>query len=78
VVESSVPEKKARGRKKKTKDEFVSTTEFQYNGITYLIDQKNNVYTYNIESPTFIGEKLVDGTIKFVNSFVSKAGGSSQ
>ena len=64
--------KKQRGRKKKVKDEYISTNEYLYNGVTYLVDQKNNVYTYNVESPTQIGEKLVDGTIKFVKGYVSR------
>jgi hypothetical protein len=60
--------KKQRGRKKKVNDEYISTTEYAYNGVTYLLDSKNNVYTYNIEEPKLIGEKLVDGTIKFTRS----------
>lgn len=65
--------KKQRGRKKKVKDDFISTTEYMYNGVTYLLDSKNNVYTYNIESPTLIGEKLIDGTIKFVKGYVGRS-----
>ena len=57
-------EKKKRGRKKKQKDEFIETEEYEYEGVKYLVDGNNNVYTYNIEEPTLVGEKLVDGTIK--------------
>lgn len=71
ITDDTVPiekVKKQRGRKKKVNDEYISTTEYPYNGVTYLIDSKNNVYTYNIEEPKLIGEKLVDGTIKFSRS----------
>ena len=57
-------EKKKRGRKKKQKDEFIETEEYEYEGVKYLVDANNNVYTYNIEEPALVGEKLVDGTIK--------------
>jgi hypothetical protein len=57
-------EKKKRGRKKKQKDEYIETEEYEYEGVKYLVDGNNNVYTYNIEEPMLIGEKLVDGTVK--------------
>ena len=57
-------EKKKRGRKKKQKDEFIEAEEYEYEGQKYLVDGSNNVYTYNIEEPTLIGERLVDGTVK--------------
>lgn len=60
----SVQEKKKRGRKKKQKDEFIEAEEYEYEGQKYLVDGSNNVYTYNIEEPTLIGERLVDGTVK--------------
>lgn len=64
--DKTVPEitPKRRGRKKKTKEEFIEAHEYEYNGTMYLIDDKNNVYTHNIESPMMIGERLVDGSIK--------------
>lgn len=58
-------EKKKRGRKKKQKDEFIEAVEIEYDGTKYLVDDQNNVYTHDLEAPTLIGEKLVDGTIKF-------------
>jgi hypothetical protein len=58
-------EPKKRGRKKKHKEELIETEEFEYNGVTYLVDGNNNVYTYNIEQPVHIGTKLIDGRIKF-------------
>lgn len=57
-------EKKKRGRKKKQKDEYIETEEYEYEGVKYLVDTNNNVYTYNIEEPMLVGEKLVDGTVK--------------
>ena len=57
-------EKKKRGRKKKVKDEFIETYEHEYEGEKYLVDNNNNVYTYNVDEPMLIGEMLVDGTIK--------------
>lgn len=61
---STTDVKKKRGRKKKQKDEFIETEEYEYEGEKYLVDGSNNVYTYNIEEPVLIGERLVDGTIK--------------
>lgn len=60
-----IVEKKKRGRKKKEKDEIIKTYEYEYNEIKYLVDDNNNVYSYDIDNPCFIGEKLIDGTIKF-------------
>jgi len=59
-----VKEKRKRGRKKKQKDEFIETEEYEYEGEKFLVDGNNNVYTYNIEEPMLVGERLVDGTIK--------------
>lgn len=58
-------EKKKRGRKKKLKEELIETREYEFEGVKYLVDNDNNVYTYNIEAPVHVGEKLVDGTIAF-------------
>lgn len=58
-------EKKKRGRKKKQKDEFIETEEYDFEGVKYLVDANNNVYTFNIEEPHLIGERFVDGTISF-------------
>ena len=57
-----------RGRKKKEKEEFIEAEECEHQGRVYLVDKKNIVYTNNIESPTIVGERLVDGTIKFYNN----------
>jgi hypothetical protein len=61
----STSEKKKRGRKKKQKDEFIETEEYEYDGTKYLVDSNNNVYTFNVEEPHLIGERFVDGTIRF-------------
>lgn len=65
ALTASVEPKKKRGRKKKQKDEFISTEEYEFEGEKYLVDGQNNVYTHNIEEPMLVGERLVDGTIKF-------------
>ena len=64
--EGPVVEPKKRGRKKKPKEELIETEEYEYNGLTYLVDSDNNVYTYNIEQPVLVGSKLIDGRIKFL------------
>ena len=56
---------KKRGRRKKKTDEIIEMTEYKYQEETFLIDSKNTVYTFEPESPLVIGEKLIDGTIKF-------------
>ena len=58
------PAPKKRGRKKKDKDELVKMEEYEYEGVVYLVDEKNNVYKNDVDNPVFLGEKLVDGTIK--------------
>lgn len=58
-------EPKKRGRKKKPREELVETEEYEYNGVKYLVDNDNNVYTYNLEQPMLIGTKLIDGRIKY-------------
>jgi hypothetical protein len=58
---------KKRGRKKKQKDEMLETEEYEWNGNKYLLDANNNVFTYDLENPKLVGEKLVDGTIRFLD-----------
>ncbi len=58
-------EPKKRGRKKKQREELIETEEYEFDGVKYLVDNDNNVYTYNIEQPVFVGTKLIDGRIKF-------------
>ena len=64
------PAPKKKGRKKKVQDNVIETFEYAFEGETYLVDKNNNVYTYNVESPTMIGKKLVDGTIKFHKKYM--------
>ena len=66
VNDGQVVEPKKRGRKKKPKEELIETEEYEFNGLTYLVDSDNNVYTYNIEQPVLVGSKLIDGRIKFL------------
>lgn len=57
--------KKKRGRKKKEKEEFIEMTKYEYKGIYYLIDNNNIIYSNDVNHPRLLGEKLIDGTIKF-------------
>ena len=62
-----------RGRKKKicnfNNDEYIATRLEIINGTQYLVDSNNNVYSYNIESPTFIGlKKDVENTTSSTNN----------
>lgn len=54
---------------KKQKQDYIETEEFAYNGTKYLVDMKNQVYSYNIERPMMIGERLIDGSIKFFDGY---------
>jgi len=66
VIEpAQVPVPKKRGRKKKQKEEYIEAEEYEYEGDTFLVDDKNTVYTNNIDAPRIVGERLVDGTIHF-------------
>lgn len=58
------PAPKPRAGRKKNKNEFTEMTKYIYNGESYLMDKQNNIYTYNLESPTLIGVKLVNGEVK--------------
>lgn len=54
-------EKGKRGRKKKqhafaNNDEYLATTLIEIKGEKYLIDEDDNVYTFNIERPVFKGK----------------------
>lgn len=62
---------------KKKKNDFIETEEYTYNGIVYLIDAKDQVYTYNIEKPMLIGDKLLDGSIKFSKEYMNMMSGDT-
>lgn len=59
-------EAKKRGRKKKQKEEVIETEEYEYNGVIYLVDKDNNVYTNDVQRPVLVGTKLVDGRVKYI------------
>lgn len=61
---------KRRGRKKKPKENFIETETYKFNDKTYLVDSNNNVYTYNVNNPVLIGEKLINGNIKFIDGYL--------
>jgi hypothetical protein len=67
-LDGQCSEPKKRGRKKKIREELIETEEYVFNGVTYLVDNDNNVYTYNVEQPVLIGTKLIDGRVKFLQS----------
>lgn len=56
---------------KKKRQDYVETEECTFEGIKYLVDSKNQVYTYNLEKPMMIGERLVDGSIKFFEAYLT-------
>lgn len=66
------PEKGKRGRKKKSVDydngEYIATHLEMIDGEQYLVNEEGLVFTYNIESPVFIGHKTKKGTIKKIES----------
>ena len=55
-----------RGRKKKTKEEYIETEEFEHDGIIYLVDSNNIVYSNNIKKPVILGNRSQDGNIVFM------------
>lgn len=55
---------------KKKRNDCIETEEYTYNGIVYLIDSKDQVYTYNLDKPMLIGDKLLDGSIKFSQEYI--------
>ena len=56
--------------RRKKKNDFIEVDEYVFKGIKYLVDTKNNIYTYNVEKPMLIGERLVDGSIKFCEGYI--------
>jgi hypothetical protein len=44
-----------RKKKKKRDDDYIATKRKIIKDITYLIDDKNNIYSYNIEAPVLLG-----------------------
>lgn len=67
----NMKEKGKRGRKKKPFDmnygEYVATYVEILDNIKVLVDNSNNVYSYNINSPKFLGKK-VNNKIEYINN----------
>lgn len=67
---SSHSKGKKKFRRKKPATDFVEMSEHIYENKTYLVDGENNVYVYdknNKENAVLVGQKLINGTIKFIN-----------
>ena len=59
-------EKGKRGRKKKCVNNNIIATRLEIiDNIEYLVDIDNNIYTYNIENPEWIGKKNILGKIEY-------------
>ena len=43
-------------KKKKENDDYIATKRHIIEHITYLIDEDNNIYSYNIDKPIYIGK----------------------
>lgn len=56
---------------KKKRQDYVETEELVFEGVTYLVDSRNQVYTYNVEKPMMIGERLIDGSVKFFEAYIT-------
>lgn len=65
------PEKGKRGRKKKSVDytdgNYIATHLEMIEGIQYLVNEEGLVFSYNIESPVFIGKKTEEGKIQKID-----------
>jgi len=65
------PEKGKRGRKKKSVDytdgNYIATHLEMIEGIQYLVNEEGLVFSYNIESPVFIGKKTDEGKIQKID-----------
>ena len=63
-------EKGTRGRKKKNIDinegEYIATSLEIIDGVKYLVDSNNYVYSHNIDNPVFLGV-IMNDKIKFIN-----------
>lgn len=67
LSDSVLSSTKKRGRKKKIKDEYIETEEFEYKGITYLVDTNGIMYSNDAKNPVMVGVARRDGTIHLVN-----------
>ena len=66
-------EKGKRGRKRKTssfnEQDYITTKVENINGIEYLVDSDDNVFTYNINNPEYLGKKDEIKNSKLVSDF---------
>jgi hypothetical protein len=51
--------------RKRNVNDTIKTYKILYKNEYYLVDDHNNVYTFDIVKPKIIGVKLIDQTIKF-------------
>jgi len=66
-------EKGKRGRKRKSssfnEQDYITTKVEVINGIEYLVDDENNVFSYNINNPEYLGKKQEIQNSKLVSDF---------
>jgi hypothetical protein len=65
-IVDGLPPTRRRGRKKKIKDEYIETEEFEHGDKTFLIDNNGIVYSNDQKHPIMLGHKQKDGTIKWL------------
>lgn len=51
-----ITQENERKKKKNKGDDYIATKRKMIENITYLIDEKNNIYSYNIETPVLLGK----------------------
>lgn len=51
----------------KTDEKYVMTWHENIDGLDYLVDDQNVVYTYNLENPEIIGKKNIEGKLIMLN-----------
>ena len=47
-------------------DNYIMTWIENFEGIEYLVDSNNIVYTKNVDCPTIVGKKISEGVIQFI------------
>ena len=62
--EINVKEKNVKKPRKSSKKDIIKTYKISYNDIEYLVDDNNNVFTFDTERPKIVGVKLINDTIK--------------
>jgi hypothetical protein len=51
-------------------EKYIMTWTEQYDGVNYLVDNNNIVYSYDIENPVIIGKKSKDGKLVLLNKVI--------